>query len=179
MYRFRSSKNARCNPGYSTCADFCDNFAKDLQPLYRLAFLLTGGHTAAEQCLAVTIEECAGARSVFKGWERSWTKRCLIINAIRHVFRRQDEGGAKTDASHQLDRQPRRIGAIRLAQPLLRFVFVMSILEKYSIHECALLLGCTPQDAVEARIRLLRQLADLDLTLSQTAQQRMQAMVVA
>lgn len=175
----RSEKNARRNLGYATCADFCANFVKDLRPLYRLAFLLTGTPAEAEQCLVVTIDDCIEARSVFKGWERSWTRRCLIINAIRHVFRRQDEGGGKTDASYQLDREPRGIAAIRLAPPLLRFVFVMTILEKYSIHECALLLGCTPLDAVEARIRLLRQLADLDLTLPQTAQQRMQAMVVA
>jgi hypothetical protein len=183
MYRFRSSKNARRNHGYSTCADFCDNFAKDLQPLYRLAFLLTGTHTAAEQCLAVTIEECAGARSVFKGWERSWTKRCLIINAIRCVLPGQLERIGKKETSCEVDVEaggrPARIAQIWLVPPIQRFVFVMSVLERYSIHECALLLGCPQRAVVEARIHISQQLARFDLTLPQTANKRMQLVVVA
>jgi hypothetical protein len=32
-----------------------------------------------------------------------------------------------------------------------RFIFIMSILEKYSAHECSLLLGCLRQDVINAR----------------------------
>jgi hypothetical protein len=39
-----------------------------------------------------------------------------------------------------------------------RFAFVMSVLERYSDQECALLLGCAPGDAAAARTRALERL---------------------
>jgi hypothetical protein len=41
-----------------------------------------------------------------------------------------------------------------------RFVFIMSILEHYSDHDCALLLGCSVRDIPEARARALRELME-------------------
>ena len=41
-----------------------------------------------------------------------------------------------------------------------RFVFVMSVLEKYSDHDCSVLLGCSRQDVREARIRALQHLSE-------------------
>jgi hypothetical protein len=40
-----------------------------------------------------------------------------------------------------------------------RFIFIMSILEKYSVHECSLLLGCHRQDVISARTAAIRHLA--------------------
>jgi hypothetical protein len=40
-----------------------------------------------------------------------------------------------------------------------RFVFVMSILERYSEHECTVLFGCSAQDVRTARIRAVQQLS--------------------
>jgi DNA-directed RNA polymerase specialized sigma24 family protein len=39
-----------------------------------------------------------------------------------------------------------------------RFVFVMSVLEHYSEHDCALLLGCSAREVREARGRALEEL---------------------
>jgi hypothetical protein len=39
-----------------------------------------------------------------------------------------------------------------------RFVFVMSVLERYSEQECSLLLGCTRAEVIDARSRALREL---------------------
>jgi hypothetical protein len=41
-----------------------------------------------------------------------------------------------------------------------RFVFVMSVLERYSDYECALLLDCLVEDIHEARSHALQQIAD-------------------
>jgi hypothetical protein len=41
-----------------------------------------------------------------------------------------------------------------------RFVFVMSVLEHYSEHDCALLLGRSARDIREGRTRALKELAD-------------------
>jgi hypothetical protein len=40
-----------------------------------------------------------------------------------------------------------------------RFVFVMSVLERYSDRDCALLLGCSSADIADARIRVFQQMA--------------------
>ncbi len=41
-----------------------------------------------------------------------------------------------------------------------RFVFVMSALEHYSEHDCALLLGCSVREVREARGRAFSELMD-------------------
>lgn len=41
-----------------------------------------------------------------------------------------------------------------------RFVFLMSVLEKYPDHDCSVLLGCARQDIAETRIRALSHLAE-------------------
>ena len=42
--------------------------------------------------------------------------------------------------------------------PLERFMFVMSILERHSHSDCALLLGCSKNKVAEARTTALRRL---------------------
>ena len=39
-----------------------------------------------------------------------------------------------------------------------RFVFIMSVLEHYSAHDCALLLDCPAREIREARTRALKEL---------------------
>jgi hypothetical protein len=48
--------------------------------------------------------------------------------------------------------------AILELAPLERFVFVMSVLERYSEHDCSILLGCSRRDVAAARDRALQQL---------------------
>jgi hypothetical protein len=43
-----------------------------------------------------------------------------------------------------------------------RFVFVMSVLERYSDQDCSVLLGCSRQDAGETRMRALLHVAEPD-----------------
>ena len=43
-----------------------------------------------------------------------------------------------------------------------RFVFVMSVLERYSDQDCSVLLGCSRQDVGETRMRALLHLAEPD-----------------
>jgi len=42
-----------------------------------------------------------------------------------------------------------------------RFVFIMSDLEHYSEHDCALLLGCSVKEIREGRTRALKEQEDL------------------
>jgi hypothetical protein len=156
-------QNPLSHVGYATCSDFCKSFAADLQRMYLLAFLLTGTHIAAEQCFVSTLEEAVAANCVFKGWEGRWSKRCLIINAIRLVFPNPIGVGGKREVRRVVDvelEKPCSINAVAgLVPALQRLAFVMSVLERYSIHECALLFGCTPREVVEARTQALWQLS--------------------
>jgi len=45
---------------------------------------------------------------------------------------------------------------------LERFVFVMSVLARYSDRECSILLNCTSQDVVDARLVALRAMGGFD-----------------
>jgi hypothetical protein len=159
--------------GYATCADVCENFANDVETLYLLAFLLTRNHAQAERCFVATVEDCARPNRVFKGWVRSWNKRCLIINAIRSVFSGPAESGEQPDFWCEVEVESRGAAVVnaltRLVPPLQRFVFVMSVLEMYSDHECTLLLRCTLRDVAEARILALKQLSGFKPTFAKSA----------
>lgn len=173
MQGFRSKQTSLAQPGYATHSDLCKHFAEDLQALYVLAFLLTGNHAEAESCFVTTLDDALRADSVFKGWERSWIKRCLIINAIRRVFSAPTASGdRKRDVSSVVDIESggHRANAVaNLAPPLQRLVFVISILEGYSEHECALLLGLAPRDVRDARTHALLQLSGVTPPLEKIA----------
>ena len=163
MDRFRPKQDPRPQPGYATRSDFCESLVHDLQPLYLLAFLLTGSHPEAEQCFMATVEDAFRGNAVFKGWESSWSRRCLIINAVRRVFPKPAESTQQRHGRCGVPVEPGPDCTINsvagLAPPIQRFVFVISVLERYSEHECALLLGLSPREVVEARIHALWQLS--------------------
>jgi DNA-directed RNA polymerase specialized sigma24 family protein len=48
----------------------------------------------------------------------------------------------------------------------VRFVFVLSVLEQYTEHDCAQLLGCSLKEIQSARIRALELIAIADLSAS-------------
>jgi hypothetical protein len=48
--------------------------------------------------------------------------------------------------------------AVLALEPFERFVYVLTVLERYSEHECSVLLGCARRDVIAARVRALQQL---------------------
>jgi DNA-directed RNA polymerase specialized sigma24 family protein len=98
---------------------------------------------------------------VFKEWARSWVKRTLIEKAIEVVSpvsnrsrEKRDLWGAGSNETPGED----QIDVVTKLAPLERFVFVMSILERYSHSDCALLLGCSMNTVAQARTTALRRL---------------------
>jgi len=148
-------------PGrHATRDDFFEVLEKEMGRLYLLAFLLTGNHVDAERCFGAAIGDALEERAVLKDWARVWIKRSLIKNAIGIAspeFARQSENrdlwfGKKIAGPEGA------INAVTLLTPFERFVFVMVILEGYSIRECSVLLGCPMERVVHARIDALRRL---------------------
>ncbi|MGA8618880.1 MAG: hypothetical protein WB660_10250 [Candidatus Sulfotelmatobacter sp.] len=148
---------------YATRADFCRAFADDTDSLYLLAFLLTTNHEDAENCFVAAAEQAFKPNTVFKDWAVSWIRRTLITRAIATIFGRSNQEKRRPDRWYEGQNEiGLTIDAITLLSERDRFVFVMSVLERYSVHECSLLLGCPPGIVIESRTRALLALPGLN-----------------
>jgi DNA-directed RNA polymerase specialized sigma24 family protein len=158
---------------YSNSEDFQRIFIEDLDGLYQLSFLLTADQTKAEKCFVSGIEDCVNENRVFKEWARSWAKRTIIQNAIRELKPRPSHSrssqfvsvSSHTQQSNGSVEHFEADAVFRLAD-FDRFVFVMSVLEHYTQHDCALLLGCSISEVRDARVRTLEDLAGAHHALS-------------
>jgi hypothetical protein len=150
---------------YASSDDFRRVFDEDMDSLYVLSSLLTADHEKAEQCFVSGVEDAVEGNPVFKEWARSWARRVIIVNAVRAINPRPIEdngrpssapvsGNRKTPPVEQVE-----IAAVLALEPFERFVYVMTVLERYSDQDCSLLLGCARRDVVAARTRTFEQLA--------------------
>ncbi len=158
-------RNRRPSP-YATRSEFYRIFETDMNSLYLLSFLLTGDHTMAEQCFVGGLHIAQEGNQVFKEWAESWARRAILQNAIRMIRPRNiadsadqttDPGSIHSATALAMTEQPEIAGIVALP-PFERFVFVMSVLERYSDQQCSLLLGCTRGDAAAARTRALERM---------------------
>jgi DNA-directed RNA polymerase specialized sigma24 family protein len=150
---------------YAKGDDFCRIFDANMNRLYLLAFLLTGDHAQAEQCFVSALEDAIEGNPVFREWAHSWSGRAIIQNAVTVVEPRPDDArGSLRSNSGDCDYEGRSAGSqIELSAVLglevfERIVYVMTVLERYSDHECSLLLGCARRDVLPARTRALEKI---------------------
>jgi hypothetical protein len=149
---------------HATHDDFCKVLEKDMKPLYLLAFLLTANHKESEQCFVSTVENGFKEQAVFKEWVLPWVKRGLIKNAIEIVSPGSPRNDAKRDlwsAGQYAIQGQYGIDTVTKLATFERFVFVMSILERYSNWDCSMLLGCSINKVAQARMRALGRLPEL------------------
>jgi len=166
MNQYQQNQMDNFRTEYATSADFCQVFENDTSQLYLLAFLLTANHKDAERCFVGTIEAAFKEQAVFKGWARTWVKRTLIKNAIEIVPPLSDRGTGKRhlwSAAQQRAHGDDEIDAVTRLAPLERFIFVMSVLERYAAWECSVLLGCDMKKVVQTRVRALCELPEADV----------------
>jgi DNA-directed RNA polymerase specialized sigma24 family protein len=150
---------------YANGDDFCRIFDENMNSLYLLAFLLTGGHAWAEQCFVSGLEDAVEGNPVFREWAHSWGRRAIIQNAVRVVKPRQDDasGSLRSNSGDSDYKGPSAERQVELSAVLglevfERMVYVMTVLERYSDHECSLLLGCARRDVLPARTRALEKI---------------------
>jgi hypothetical protein len=149
---------------YTSSEDFCRVFQQDMNGLYLLSFLLTADREKAEQCFVSGFEDSVEGSPVFKEWAGSWARRAIIQNAVRAIDPRPKTADAPNSAlvtnpdKTVATPQHAGINAVLALEPFDRFVYVMTILERYSDHECSILLGCPRRDVPAARIRAVLQL---------------------
>jgi hypothetical protein len=146
---------------YANTADFQDVFTRNMSQLFLVALLLVGDELKAERCLIGGVDDCVKGNPVFKEWAQSWSKRLIVRRAIQmslpilRGFKDEDLTSPQVEIPSTVD--PGLAGILQLPQ-FERFVYVLSVLEKYSDRECSLLLICTPQQVITARIRALQRI---------------------
>ena len=170
---------------YASHGDFHTIFNEDLKQLYQLSFLLTRNHEKAERCLVSGLEDSVTGNRVFREWARSWAKRTIVQNAIRELKPRPDQSNSPPSGAifpdiDQLSKSPGahfELHAVLRLEDFERFVFVMSVLEQYSEHDCVLFLGGSVKDFREARARAFKEMmnsSEPDVSQNQPSMQKTQ-----
>jgi DNA-directed RNA polymerase specialized sigma24 family protein len=153
---------------YASREDFQTIFSEHLTELYQLSFLLTRDPARAERCFVSGIEDCVTENRVFREWARSWAKRAIVQSAIRELKPRPSHSNSHLSGSifPEIGQLWSSSGghfamdAVLGLEDCERFVFVTSVLEHYSEHDCGLLLGCSAREVREVRDRALEELMD-------------------
>jgi DNA-directed RNA polymerase specialized sigma24 family protein len=160
-------KQSTSHTPYASSGDFCRIFHEERDSLYRLSLLLTADREKAEQCFVSGFEDSVKGSPVFKEWARSWARRVIIQNAVRVINPRPMEeptpssfnSGGKTMTAEQAEIAAVLEAVLDLG-PFERFVYVMSVLERYSDQDCSVLLGCARGDVIAGRIRALQKIGN-------------------
>ena len=144
---------------YATAEDFCRVFSEEIDDLYQLSFLVTGNHGKAESCVLAGLEECSRSTQVFREWAISWAKCAIIRHAVRELRPRLHRDTAVE--SEPVLRSSARLAdfrdnyfkaeAVLALEDFERLVFVISVLERYSNRDCAVLLDCSLLEVREGR----------------------------
>jgi len=146
---------------YASSADFCRIFCEETDSLYRRSFLLTADREKAEQCVLSGLEDSVKGNRVFKEWAHAWARRAIIQCAVRVINPRPMEQGAPSNSNGSGNTwavEQGEIASVLELRPFERFVYVMSVLERYSDQDCSVLLGCGRRDVMAARIRAVQQI---------------------
>jgi len=142
--------------------DVCQTFKQDMKVLYLLCLLLTGSERCAEQCFVSSLSDSINLRGTFADWNISWIRHVVVRNAIRMMplvmHNNKDETSPSGQSGVISSANPALHGVLRL-ETFERFVFVMSMLEGYSDHECARLLRASAREVSIAKQMAFRHLA--------------------
>ena len=151
---------------YAVASDFCLIFAQNMNSLYVLSFLLTADRERAEQCFVGGLGDSVKANQVFREWARSWARRMIIQSAIRMIQPKPERAGmpalpAEPGRGTAKSENHASIAGVVALPAFERFVFVMSVLERFSDQDCSILLGCSRQDVALARTQAAEHIASL------------------
>jgi hypothetical protein len=153
---------------YASSDDFCRIFHQEMNGFYLLSFLLTGDREKAEQCFVSGLDDSVKGNPVFKEWARSWARRAVIQNAVQIINPRprpingngngHSNAGLINGKGKTLPVEQEEIAVVLELEPFERFVYVISVLERYSDQDCSVLLGCPRRDVLAARTCALQQI---------------------
>jgi hypothetical protein len=144
---------------YATPSEFCQIFTQNMEALYTLALALTANKAAAEACLLSALEECTKTAAVFRQWANSWSRLAVIESAIRMVKPLGNDGDGIHTNEEFIEFVDPVASFVSKLRAFDRFTFVLSVLDRYSVRDCAILLKCRPQEIRRARERAMEFIA--------------------
>lgn len=145
---------------YSSEADFCRLFEREMNRLYLLALMLTGDEARAEQCFGRSLDTCLTSGRISPEWAPRWATHNIVKNAIEMVGPARDRESTRDDVLRPLGSRQATLAAVLGSMASLdRFVYVMTVLERYSDRECASYLGCSVIEISPARERAAKAVA--------------------
>ena len=151
---------------YVTGEHFRKLFAEHVNILYLLSFLLTAHHEKAEQCFVAGLDDCVTGSPVFREWAQTWARRIIVKNAVRMIAPRIGRAATAPAAFISPDSGPPTMSAqdapfseILALGDFERFIYILTVLERYSDQDCAMLLGVSRQEVRDGRTRAFRQIA--------------------
>lgn len=147
--------------------DFEQLFANEMTKFLYLAMHLTADAERADTCVIFAMRDCFQERRLAKDRAPTFARRMVIRNAIRLVLGIEDK--FISDVQMEFALQPSRLSrdalrdsvAIRSLPDLERVAFVICVMERYSILDCALILRKSPQEVHDAIVRATEQLAPM------------------
>ena len=162
--RISNQENGRI----ATTEDFERLFETHATDLLRLALHLTADAEKAETCLILAMRDCFVRTGIARDRVCIWARRMVIRNAVRLMWGTPTE--LLADPAFEFQLQPtgyvseriRESVAVLALCDLDRLAFVICILERYSILDCALLLRKTPQEIHEAVLRAASQVVSVE-----------------
>lgn len=137
---------------YASMSEFCNYFVSSMDSLYQLAYLLTGSSSLAEQAILAALDDCRRAK-VFRPWLESWGRLTVIERALK-----SSTSGAEVPGASDAD-MPMEQRAILQLDRFERAVYTLSVLEKYSVRDCAILLRVSKREISEAKVRALKEVS--------------------
>jgi hypothetical protein len=139
---------------YAGASDCAEVFIDRMNGLYLLSFLVTADRQIAEQCFSQALDEYVEACGGFLEWAKLEGRRAVLRHAIRilrpvpkQAYSWSYHGHAQplVSTAHQA------FATITSLNAFERFVFVMSVIEGFSVEECAALLDSSVQDVALGR----------------------------
>ena len=143
-------------------------FVEHVSSLYKLSFLLTGNRDDAERCFMAAIDDTFDVIRVRipRHSVQSRAKRAIVEQAVRVLKPRpQQKSNGTSILSNISDRDYLSSGRQAVIHRVLslrvfeRFVFVLCLLERHTVEECAELLDCNVQEVLGGRMRALVSIA--------------------
>ena len=161
-------RNADETRSYATDDDFEQLFVAEITDFFRLSLQLTANAQKAHRCLIHAMRDCFGKSTISRGIARVWARRMVIRNAI-HLILGIDNDNA-SNAGGEFHLQPSRYQTEELRDSVAvvdlpdvdRLAFVICVLERLSILDCALLLRKSPKDVNDAIVRAMNRVASLE-----------------
>ncbi|HMH11946.1 MAG TPA: hypothetical protein VK578_02450 [Edaphobacter sp.] len=162
---------------YATAEDFRELFTEDPNGFYMLSFLLTANHEKAKQCFVAGLDDCVDGNAVFQEWAGRWARRVIVRNAIRILAPHKGEPKPTEIADQpagkrrvlEMPVQDVPFASVLRLNEFERFVYVLSVIERFGDHECAVLLGISLKEMREARAIAVKHVSDLERAVSKSA----------